>query len=210
MAGTTVLARLLVLLRDHESDATLPAPTGPFAVGRVTGFWRDAANPEPFATEPHTPRQLAVWIWYPAAASQAAERADYVPREWRAAFARTRRGPLNRLLTRDPARVHPHSLVGTPVSGARPGYPVVILRGGLGAQVTDYTILAEDLASHGYVVVGFDAAYRTGLVVLPDGRAVERPAAANPETLAGEAKEQLATRLLEAWTADVGAPGDQR
>jgi predicted dienelactone hydrolase len=39
----------------------------------------------------------------------------------------------------------------------------------------DFTTLAEDLASHGYVVVGFDAPYRTFVVVLPDNRVVIRP-----------------------------------
>ena len=47
------------------------------------------------------------------------------------------------------------------------------------ALTTDFTTLAEDLASHGYAVVGFDAPYRTGMVVLPDGRVVRRSPAAD-------------------------------
>jgi predicted dienelactone hydrolase len=82
---------------------------------------------------------------------------------------------------------------------------VVILRGGLGAWTTDYTTLAEDLASHGYVVVGFDAPGRTGVVVFPDGRVVERPTENNPETVAdADARRALAERLLAAWVDDVG------
>jgi len=34
---------------------------------------------------------------------------------------------------------------------------VVIMRGGGFSRSVDYSTLAEDLASHGYVVVGFDA-----------------------------------------------------
>jgi hypothetical protein len=48
------------------------------------------------------------------------------------------------------------------------------MRAGLADLTTDYTTLAEDLASHGYVVVGFDAPYRSGVVVLPGGRVIGR------------------------------------
>jgi dienelactone hydrolase len=68
----------------------------------------------------------------------------------------------------------------------------------------NYSTLAEDLASHGYVVVGFDAPYRTGVVVFPDGRVVGRTPENNPELCLGqEAQERCANRLLSAWTADI-------
>jgi alpha-beta hydrolase superfamily lysophospholipase len=60
------------------------------------------------------------------------------------------------LLTRDPSRVRVHSTQDPVVSPGEAAHPVVIMRPGLGALTTDFTTLAEDLASHGYVVVGFD------------------------------------------------------
>ena len=59
---------------------------------------------------------------------------------------------------------------------------------GASAFTADYTVLAEDLASHGYIVVGLDAPYRTFLVVLPDGRVILRVATANLD-VAGTAKQ---------------------
>jgi len=50
----------------------------------------------------------------------------------------------------------------------------------------NYSTLAEDLASHGYVVVAFDAPYRTGQVVFPDGRVIAR----TPETTRNSSREQ--------------------
>jgi len=50
--------------------------------------------------------------------------------------------------------------------------------------VLAYSTLAEDLASHGYVVVGFDAPYRTGVVVFPDGRVIRETPENNPELCA--------------------------
>jgi pimeloyl-ACP methyl ester carboxylesterase len=50
----------------------------------------------------------------------------------------------------------------------------VLLRAGGGALTTDFTTLAEDLTSHGFFVVGFDAPYRSVVFVMPDGRVVVR------------------------------------
>jgi len=71
--------------------------------------------------------------------------------------------------------------------------------------VWNYSALAEDLASHGYVVVGFDAPYRTFTVVFPDGRVIRRTPENNPEVClerTGQERDRCANRLLTAWTAD--------
>jgi predicted dienelactone hydrolase len=78
----------------------------------------------------------------------------------------------------------------------------VILRAGGGALTTDFTTLAEDLASHGYFVVGFDAPYRTFVVVLPDGRVVARPPTNDPENLSADEANRLIAKLLPMWTSD--------
>jgi predicted dienelactone hydrolase len=54
------------------------------------------------------------------------------------------------------------------------------------------------------VVVGFDAPYRTSVVVFSDGRIVTRPSNLNPENLSGDAEERLVEKLLSAWVSDVG------
>jgi predicted dienelactone hydrolase len=189
---------------EHGTEVTLPAPTGPFAVGRAIYDWADAAS-DPLAPVPGTRRQLLVWIWYPSAAGQSAARVDdYLPAPMQSAGAGANRPPLIlRWLTRDPSRVHGHSLRNSDVSPQQRSYPVVILRAGASAPVMNYSTLAEDLASHGYVVVGFDAPYRTGLVVFPDGRVIARTPENNPELCLGREHARCANRLLAAWTADI-------
>jgi dienelactone hydrolase len=109
-----------------------------------------------------------------------------------------------RLLTRDPAKVHGHSLRDSEVSPRQRSYPVAIIRAGASAQVVNYSTLAEDLASHGYVVVGFDAPYRTNVVVFPDGRVMIRRPENNPELAMGAADSaHLINKLLSAWTGDI-------
>ncbi len=192
---------LVALWLEHRSEVTLPAPTGPFAVGRATYAWADDAHPDNLAPAPGTRRELFVWIWYPAAGGPSATVDDYLPAAWRAADA----PPLIfRLLTRDLSKVHAHSLRNADVSPRQRSYPVAILRAGASAGVTNYTTLAEDLASHGYVVVGFDAPYRTFAVAFPDGRVIRRTPENNPELCEGRPDmESCANRLLTAWTSDM-------
>jgi hypothetical protein len=78
------------------------------------------------------------------------------------------------------------------------------MRGGNATLTTDYTTLAEDLASHGYVVVGFDAPFRSWVVVLPDGRVIARALQNNMDLVGGPQADQLANTLVQAWTADTG------
>src|ERR1017187_4502442 len=71
---------------DHTRRTTLPAPTGPFAVGRTTTVWSNNAQAELMAPQPGTNRELLAWIWYPAVPQQTSQRvADYVPTPWRTA-----------------------------------------------------------------------------------------------------------------------------
>ena len=220
--GVSVLLGSLWL--ERRTEVTLPTPTGPFAVGRATYAWADDAHSDPLAPVPGTKRELLVWIWYPSAPGQsAAMMDDYLPAPMRAAGARANAGahanqpPLivrlltraMRLLTRDPSTVHGHSLRNSDVSPQQRSYPVVIMRAGASAEVVNYSTLAEDLASHGYVVVGFDAPYRTGRVVFPDGRVIARAPENNPELYSGEEFVRLGNRLLAAWTADIGFVLDQ-
>jgi predicted dienelactone hydrolase len=83
------------------------------------------------------------------------------------------------------------------------------MRAGLAKLTTDYTTLAEDLASHGYVVVGFDAPYRSFVVVFPDGRVIARAPQNNADMVSGSEQEQLANKLVQTWSADMGFALDQ-
>jgi dienelactone hydrolase len=118
-------------------------------------------------------------------------------------------GGLLTLLTRDLSRVHAHSIRDAEVSPQQHSYPVVLMRTGGAALTIDYTSLAEDLASHGYVVVGFDAPYRSWVVVLPDGRVIARAPRNNMDLVGGPQADQLANKLVRAWTADSGFALDQ-
>jgi len=204
------IATLIGLVRwEHGAEMTLPAPTGPFAVGRTTFVWTNEALTDDLSPEAGTKRTVFAWMWYPASRSETDAPAPYLPPAWRQAQMDSLGTLMREFLNRDTARIRTNSVVDPTVSPAQPSYPVVIMRPGGGALTTDFTTLAEDLASYGYFVVGFDAPYRSSVVVFPDGRVVTRVSANNPETMGYAQAQQLANRLLPMWTTDAAFVVDQ-
>jgi dienelactone hydrolase len=205
LCGTGVVALAVsfaLLWHEHDSPIILPRPTGHFAVGRITYTWVNDAIPDPLSPFGSDKETVVAWIWYPASPNAHSQPADYFPAAWQAPLA-DHSGKLLTFLTRDLNRVHVHSTISPPVSPEQPSYPVVIMRAGAAAFSTDYTVLAEDLASHGYIVVGLDAPYRTTVVVLPDGRVIERVPSANLDLVDDAGARVMAAKLLPIWTADI-------
>src|SRR6202045_4837170 len=197
------LAMLLALLRwEHKTEITLPAPTGHFAVGRTTSAWVNNAQTDELAPSSEAKREVVVWMWYPSTATKSATPVEYLPAPWRLAEAQHSGVLMSQFLTRDLSLVRAHSTSDPDVSPEQRSYPVVIMRAGAGALTIDFTTLAEDLASHGYIVVGFDAPYRTFVVVLADNRVVIRPPSNDPEGLPADQANRLINGLLTMWTSD--------
>ena len=210
ICGVTGLILLFAILwPEHRSEITLPAPTGPFAVGRTTYAWVNDAQSDDLAPAPGAKRVVLAWIWYPSAASSSAAPAGYLPPQWQAAVSNQMGVLMGKFLTRDSRMVHVHSSSDPNLSTAERSYPVLIMRAGGGALTTDFTTLAEDAASHGYVVVGFDAPYRSFVVVLPDGRIVTRSPAANPENMPPDGQIPVIDKLLAMWASDTQFVVDQ-
>jgi dienelactone hydrolase len=200
VVGGVVLLGLL--WREHKTEITLPAPTGHFAVGRTTYTWVNDDGTDYLAPSGERKREVVAWMWYPSVAATTAAPTEYLPAPWRKALAEHSGVLMSLFLTRDLSLVRTHSSSDPHVSPEQRSYPVVIMRAGGGALTTDFTTLAEDLASHGYIVVGFDAPYRTFVVVLSDNRVVLRPPTNDPENLPADRANRLIHRLLLMWTSD--------
>lgn len=189
---------------DHTRATSLPTPSGPFPIGRTTLVWSDATHLDPMAPPAGAKRQLFAWIWYPAVPQSPSQGFDdYLPEPWRKALDQNVSSIFTLFVTRDLSRVRVHSYRDAAVSIAQASYAVVLMRGGAAAQTTQYTCLAEDLASHGYVVVGFDAPYRSMITVSPDGKVIRRAPQNNVELLGGSQQVELATKLAQTWGSDM-------
>jgi dienelactone hydrolase len=201
--AAAVIALLAVAWAAHDVPLTLPKPSGPYAVSRVSEVWTDDTRPDALTETQVAKTELVIWMWYPSSARGSATTVDYLPTDLAKAL-RVQQGPILRnFIVRNPARITPHAVAARPLAEDRQTYPIIILRAGLGALTLNYATLAEALASRGYVVVGFDAPYRTGVVVFPNGRVITRPAHLNPESLTGATAQALLERLQGAWVRDL-------
>ena len=56
------------IVRQHPdaSNLPLPAPAGPYAIGRHAFDWIDNGRPDQFSSTPEKHRELMIYIWYPA------------------------------------------------------------------------------------------------------------------------------------------------
>lgn len=179
---------------------TLPAPTGAYPVGRTIVDWTDHARTDPLAPRPGMPRELSVWLWYPAAPAPGTQPAPYAPGAWAGLHLRGLTG-LGETSFDD---VHDHALAGVPIAPGR--FPIAVLEPGMGFAAPQYTTLAENLASHGYLVAGVTPTYSANLTVL-DGQTVSKTDAGNPSAFdatnvhAGQA-QAAGDRLVGIWAAD--------
>ena len=207
---------LFVLAKLQPDSATLPEPTGPYSVGRVRYDWLDAHRIDPLAPTQGTSRELPVWIWYPAAGTGSG-RAVYMPAKLIEALAPDGTGVIRRTLafvmtslTTDRSNVTVHAYENADVLPGGERFPVILLKPARGAAAVQYTVLAEELASHGYVVVGSDSPHTTAGVAYEDGRIVRRSdAGAPPETTPGRTSElapgqpnDLALPVIDVWVDD--------
>ena len=146
----------------RTSTPYLPAPTGDKPVGSASLYLKDTSRPDPWVpTVPY--RELMVSLFYPAAAAKG-PKTRYLTAEESAA-----------LLADSGLDVPPDwltTMVTNSVANARPAgrnLPLVVLSPGYTKPRATLSALAEDLASHGYVVALVGHTYENTGTSFPDG-----------------------------------------
>lgn len=188
-----------VEIRRHQT-LVLPAPAGPYAIGRMEYDWVDQQRSDPLAPQAGLKREMVVWAWYPAARVPGAQVAPYLPSKW-AQLSDQQHGFLGQQLIQSSDSIQTHSLDSAPLSSAAARYPVLIFEPGLGNIPTQYTTLLEDLASNGYIIFAITPTYSSDVVVFPDGRVTERTPAGSPDNAANP--QAAGNRLVTVWAQDV-------
>jgi predicted dienelactone hydrolase len=202
----------------------LPSPTGPYPVGTISWVLSDKSRSDPLSP-PGSARAVPVVAFYPAALA-AGPPAPYL----RAGLEEVR--SFATLIRQtgvfdDLAGAQTHSTLDAPVADSPSRFPVLVFSHGYLAIPSSYTALLEDLASHGYVVLGIIHPYEASAATLPDGRTVTmldsnqemrktvravldewegEDAAMKAVTEAGNEKDQ--TRLLKSYLGTLRATGE--
>jgi len=150
------------LAKADEGVLELPAPTGSHCVGKASFQVTDLGRLETLTADETDQRELSVKIWYPALADAGAPRADYLPGPIFDVMKTVQQLPAG---SRQPATSAKPDLR----MAAQARHPVLLFSPGYGGNVEMYSTLLEDAASHGYVVVGIDHPYISGVTVLANG-----------------------------------------
>jgi dienelactone hydrolase len=188
------------------NGSSLPSPTGKYKVGRMSVQLTDPNRFEVYSTEKKVKRrELVVWIWYPAALVSDSKRAIYLPDKWSEAdfvFG----------VKLGTAAFQCHSFENAAVAESQPAYPIIIFSQA-GFSVLSYSAIIEEIASHGYVIVGINHTYDAPVTVFSDGRVIS----ASPQFMEGvnsrsgsiEESFQFRAAVADYKTADIKFVADQ-
>lgn len=173
----------LLLIATALEAGVLPAPTGPYRVGRVTVEWTDRSRMEPLA-EDRGYRTLPVDIWYPADASSGppAPYLDIAAFERAIGAAGTRRQLAPAYDVIKDGRAQTHAVAAAPFTRAINRAPVIIFSPGGGMVREVYAAQLSDLASHGFIVTAITHPYDGIVTVYRDGHTVKYDAKRWPQT----------------------------
>ncbi|TCO65849.1 alpha/beta hydrolase family protein [Actinocrispum wychmicini] len=185
---------------------TMPAPTGPDAIGTVSLHLVQAGRPDPWV--PGQTRELMVSLWYPARHADRYPTVPYMtPGAW-SSFEHNRGIPADSVVVPQTAG---HD--GAPVDRHPGGLPVILYSPPSTGDRAVNTALVQELASRGYLVATVDHTYSDDEVEFPDGRVAQR-VLPNDQTLQ-QLTDEVAERdkdtrfLLDELTAiDHGANPD--
>jgi Platelet-activating factor acetylhydrolase, isoform II len=160
--------------KTSASVPEIPYPSGPFGLGRVGYEWIDTTRPDDY--DPKRKRELMVYFWYPTAKSAGAK-GQYLPGAAQIDAAPAVHEMMSQEFGKSWAlivsgEISSHAIDGAPVASSRTPFPVVTFSHGLGGTGFGYTVLIEDLVSHGYVVASIEHTYTAKAVWFPDGRVI--------------------------------------
>jgi predicted dienelactone hydrolase len=143
----------------------LTRPTGSHPVGTTSLYLKDTSRPDPWVPSVKA-RELMVSLWYPAR-SAGERRAPYMTAK--VSELMLKGGGITGVPYDILSRTRTNASTDAKPAGRPHSLPLVVLSPGFTNPRATLTGLAEDLASHGYVVAAIDHTYE-GPVQFPGGR----------------------------------------
>ncbi len=162
LAGTGILGVLAsAALSYYYPIFTLPVPTGRYAVGTTTIDLVDNSRIELCDPTTKSYRELVLQVWYPAIATNGSK----------AAYLKDAQVVPDGLFSHL-GLIKTNAVTDAPIATTSDSYPVVIYSPAWGGFRTDNTFQTEELASHGYVVIGLEHPCSVPMAVYPSGRII--------------------------------------
>jgi pimeloyl-ACP methyl ester carboxylesterase len=209
LATLVSFAAVLYLLTSACGAQTLPKPTGAHPVGRITVHFVDASRTDDQGTHQDCHREFMAHVWYPADAGSKGQPAAWMPDEWARLEAdavlgtRLKRGdPSVKDIPKAFASVVVHAREEGPLAATPKRFPVLVFSPGSLMFPSEYSTLVEDLASHGFVVIGNVPTGYVAAVSFPAGNVTRTFRKPNFPLWPGDLIYEL--DQLEVWNATPG------
>ncbi|MDA7027407.1 dienelactone hydrolase family protein [Bacillus sp. CLL-7-23] len=152
----------------------LPKPDGQHTVGTKTFHLVDQDRDEVLTKDPHDKRELMIQVWYPADHTNLQKPKPLFPEDKQIfkKYIQTYASGwhLPEFVFDYWRYINSNSYENAEILSSKKSYPLVLISHGYGTGRMMHTAQAENLASHGFIVVAIDHTYSTTATVFPDGR----------------------------------------
>lgn len=179
-----------------------PKPTGNYAVGTTSLHLIDQQRKELYTPDINAFREIMITVWYPtepAHATISPYAPDYLMQSIKGllkSFETITPDDLNQLDS-----IYVHVTPDAPIVDQR-SYPLIIFSHGYFGSRFYCSALCQELASHGYVVIGIDHTYDCGVTQVPDGRLISWKSLTDASYNTDEFYDSFVKRI-EVRTADI-------
>lgn len=178
-------------------DASLPTPTGPWAVGRRTIVIADSVRTETLGPFTGGPRTLRVRLWYPTDAVEGPT-IPYMDAPTAATWVERHGFPEG---FQD--RVRTFARDDVPLAETDDPWPLLVFSHGMSWPADMYQAFLDEMASLGYVVAAVDHTGWSDAIVFPDGTVAGFDAAWSPRNDDGTLDRVARAAPMRTWLADL-------
>jgi len=198
LMSTFIFVALIVFI--YLPISHFPTPSGKYGVGQIKYHWTDMGRGESnLENQIHSYRELMVYVYYPTEKVDKASFCKYDKDN--AKSLETLFGKITKLpkfLFAGLRFVKIHSVLNAPIIEGNNKFPIIIVSHGFGAMVQGWTYFLEELASHGYIVVGINHPYVAAITRYSDNQIIESLVFKKVE----ERKEEGGEESYKKWKED--------
>jgi len=183
-----------------------PTTSGLYGVGQRAFHWVDKNRKESYVDDPEHPyREIMAYVFYPAQKNKNATRVRQDPRvieNIKTYFSQLT--GLPKFLFTSLRYAATNATPDAQVASSERKFPVIVFSPGSPALPRSYSWLLEEIASHGFVVVGINHTYVTSETFFPDGKTAswvypKVKKRLRKMVLAGRLSEQDYARWVTEW-----------
>lgn len=180
----------------------MPQASGPYLIGTQSFILNDTARDEIYDDE-IVNRRFKIQLWYPAQTIEGYERTLWIEDGVEMMRALTTDWSLPSFLLDHIATYASSSYLNAPISMNQSNYPVVVISHGWSSLRTLHTDFAEELASHGYIVIGIEHTYGSLATRFSDTEIEYLNRSALPRRSETPNYLEFANTLVETYAGDI-------